>query len=358
VTPAGQTLGTWGDVNTHNYSKDPAWSADERLLVLKRVKSLGTTLYLDGQTYRPLFARSAPAGTAETRWHPTIPDEMVIVGTDATVRRWNARTNAVTATLFAAPGYAAADWSYEGDLSTDARYVAIRATRSADGKRVGFRADLVTGAKGPDIDFAAEGIFNPDAVSVSAKGTYIMATGGITGGTPCCGGAYDAHKVFDAATGRLVQFWSEYGRPSHYDHAVDAFGNEVAVGVDKSPANPGRVVMRRLADGAVTVLTKGGFAGHTSARNAARPGWAYVSHSYNGPNWPPYRDEVFAVRLDGSQAIERYGNLHGLNSGDYDAEAHAVPAPDGRRVLFASEWGSAGARPVHAYGADARPLGR
>ncbi|HZN80431.1 MAG TPA: RICIN domain-containing protein [Mycobacterium sp.] len=358
-TAAGQTLGTWGDINTHNYSKDPVWSADQGLIVLKRVKSLGAALFLDGATYQPLFVKSPPGGASETRWHPTIPDEMVIVTSTASVKRWNVRTNVVT-TLFTASGYSAADWSWEGDMSTDARYVAIRATRAADGKRVGFRADLVSGAKGPDIDFAANGITDPDVVSVSANGTYVVVTGQIPGAGTCCGGVTDATKVFAAATGAFTgQYFSEYGRPSHYDHAVDASGNEVIVGVSKSAPNEGRVIMRRLVDGVVTVLDQGGYAAHTSARNTGRPGWAYVTHSYNGPNWPPYRDEILAVKLDGSQTIERYGNMHSMNSGgDYDAEPHAVPAPDGRRVIFASAWEAAGVRPVHTYVADARPLCR
>lgn len=359
LTEGGQTLGTWSQVNTHNYSKDPAWSADQSLIILKRVQGVNAALFLDGMTYRPVFTRPYPSGSTETRWHPLLPDAMVVVGSNATVWRWNVRTGALV-TLFSVSGFTAADFSYEGNLSDDARYVAIRATRSSDGKRVGFRADLVTGAKGPDIDFAANAITNADVVSVSALGTYIVVSGQMTGATTCCGGAADASKIFAAATGTYSgQFWSEYGRPSHYDLAVDLAGNEVAVGLDKSSFDGGRVIMRRLDNGAVTVLTKGGFAGHTSSRNSARPGWAYVTHSYNGPAWPPYRDEVFAVKLDGSQTIERYGNMHSLNSGgDYDAEPHAVPAPDGRRVLFASVWGNASLRPIHAYVVDARPLCR
>ena len=359
TTESGQSLGQWSQVNTHNYSKDPAWSADQSLVALKRVSGLGAVLFLDGQTYRPLFTRRYPAGTAEGRWHPSMSDQMVIIGSTGTIRRWNVRTGAL-ATLFTASGYSAADYSVEGDLSTDARYVAIRATRVADGKRVGFRADLVSGAKGPDIDFAANGITDPDVVSVSANGTYVVVTGQIPGAGTCCGGVTDATKVFAAATGAFTgQYFSEYGRPSHYDHAVDASGNEVIVGVSKSAPNEGRVIMRRLVDGVVTVLDQGGYAAHTSARNTGRPGWAYVTHSYNGPNWPPYRDEILAVKLDGSQTIERYGNMHSMNSGgDYDAEPHAVPAPDGRRVIFASAWEAAGVRPVHTYVADARPLCR
>ena len=37
-------------------------------------------------------------------------------------------------------------------------------------------------------------------------------------------------------------------------------------------------VWTRLLDGEVTVLTNGGYATHTSARNLSRPGWAYVTY--------------------------------------------------------------------------------
>jgi hypothetical protein len=58
-----------------------------------------------------------------------------------------------------------------------------------------------------------------------------------------------------------------------------------------------------------------------------------------------------AVKLDGSQTVERIAHLH-TNRTDYLTEAHAVPSPDGRRVLWASDWESATGRPIGAYVAE------
>ena len=51
------------------------------------------------------------------------------------------------------------------------------------------------------------------------------------------------------------------------------------------------------------------------------------------------RDQIIAVRTDGSGIIEPFGFAHHQNTTNYAMQPHAVPAPDGRRVLFASEWG-------------------
>ncbi len=94
--------------------------------------------------------------------------------------------------------------------------------------------------------------------------------------------------------------------------------------------------MRRLRDGHVTVLTEAGYASPTSTRNVGLPGWAFVTYQHPGPTWPPYWNEVVAVSLTGG-LVKRLAHLHGVHT-DYEAESHAVPPPDGRRVLFASNW--------------------
>ena len=43
------------------------------------------------------------------------------------------------------------------------------------------------------------------------------------------------------------------------------------------------------------------------------------------------------MKLDGSGQVERFGHYHSTAS-IYRSEAHPVPSPDGRRVLFASDW--------------------
>ena len=64
---------------------------------------------------------------------------------------------------------------------------------------------------------------------------------------------------------------------------------------------------------------------------------------------------MYAVKLDGSQAIERWGHHRAVASGsDYNAYPFPTPSPDGKRVLFSSNWGAS--RPVQAYVVDTRPI--
>ena len=50
-----------------------------------------------------------------------------------------------------------------------------------------------------------------------------------------------------------------------------------------------------------------------------------------------FNAEIVAVKMDGSGTVERFGHYHSTAS-VYRSQAQAVPSPDGRRVLFASDW--------------------
>jgi hypothetical protein len=99
------------------------------------------------------------------------------------------------------------------------------------------------------------------------------------------------------------------------------------------------VVMVRLRDGFVTMLTdpaNEAFPHHLSTRNLDRPGWVYAS--YYPAAGQRFSDEVVAIKLDGSLAVERLAHIHSSISGCYRCEPHAVPSRDGQRVIFASNW--------------------
>jgi len=153
----------------------------------------------------------------------------------------------------------------------------------------------------------------PGYLETVITGKYIVLNGYISGGD-------DQTQIYDINGNKIGLLWSEYGRPSHYDLTVDENGDEVAVGVSKSSPDNGHVIKRRLNDGAVTVLTYGGYATHTSTRCPGRPGWAISSFSHRGPsNWEPYYNEIAAVKLDGSR-VERICHIRGLYK-PYDNEA-------------------------------------
>jgi hypothetical protein len=346
-TPIPNVGGTWPTVAYHNYSKDPAWTADQRLLVLKQMKGTGYALFLDGSTYQPLFTRSAPQGGGEWRLHPTLPDIAVNLTPAGEVRHWNVRTNASTLKVAAVSGYSSNEIGpSEGNLSRDGRYLVAKAVRSSDGHLVGRVIDIDGGTTGPVVDLTEAGVTDLDWVSVSAGGGYVVAYGGISGGT-------NRTKVWSRATGALVGNWSDYTY-GHYDLGFDASGNEVAFGaVGQSPYSH-HFVSRRLDSGSIVDLTGAvtSYNWHAGTRNTARPGWGVAATNDN--TGYPLDGEIYGVKLDGSGQVERYAH-HRSNNIDYDSAPFPSASPDGKRVIFASNWGSSG-RPVQAYVVDIRPI--
>ncbi len=75
--------------------------------------------------------------------------------------------------------------------------------------------------------------------------------------------------------------------------------------------------------------------GHVSCRNYQRPGWCYLNTRYlwNGSGVR----EVFALKLDGSETVERFAQTH--NSTGNSGYTQVGVSPDGTQVLFASDWG-------------------
>jgi len=181
-TPIPVIGGTWSTVVYGNYPKDPAWNADQSLLLLKHTGNPAATnwLFLDGQNYQVLFARSGPRAV-ESRWHPTTPDIMLFVSADGSVGTWNPRAN-LTTVKFKPSGYSGASLgNYEGNPSRDGRSLVVEATRISDAHLVAFAVDVDASAKGPDIDLTAANITNLDWVSISPSGGYVVAYGVIDG---------------------------------------------------------------------------------------------------------------------------------------------------------------------------------
>lgn len=326
--------GKWNEIARHHYSKDAAWNCDQSILYLERHRGYPGMLFLDGTTYQPLFGRNKSPGY--TRWHPKKPDLMVYLY-DNVIGYWNVRADSteIAARFEGYSEFRMGPW--EGNLSFDGKLVVAEGKKG--GTPIAFAYDLDKKQKYPDLllnDVRA------DWISVSPSGKYIVLNGKINNKRG------DQTQVYDLKGNKVGELWSEYGRPSHYDLTLDENGEDVAVGVSKSRPDEGRVIKRRLRDGQVTVLTTGGYASHTSTRNVKRPGWAYVTYQQRGPTWGPYWDEVVAVKLDGSATVERIAHLHSKRT-DYLTEAHAVPSPDGNRVLWASAWGASSGRPIGAY---------
>jgi hypothetical protein len=342
--------GTWPSLARHEYAKDQPWSADGRLLVLKHMQQPGGNqyaLFLDGESYQPLFTRAGPPGGGEWRMHPTLADVAIYVNLAGPVAgHWNVRTNTGTP-KFSTTGYSNVRiGNAEGNVSADGRYVAVNATRSSDGRLVVFVIDLVSGAKTADLDVAAQGVSTLDWASISPSGAYVILHGVVNG-------TAQSDKVYSRATLALVGTWTDW-QVGHMDMGLDAAGNDVAFGRPGTGTYANRFVSRAIGSGAITQLlpSYGYFSYHASARNVARPGWGEAS--VDAGTSVPYAGEVLWVKLDGSGAVQRLAH-HRSTQSTYWAQAQGAPSPDGKRVLFASDWGVAGG-PVQAYVVDTRPL--
>lgn len=332
---------TWKTVARHGYSVRQPWNADESVIYLgrhfNRGGSWGSSLFLDGETYEVIKKATMPSGN-ESRWHPTNSNLRLIL-TNNSIKSWNYNTNQ-SITLIEFSGYSNTTLGeYTGNFSNDGNMAAVLATRNSDGKKVGFALDMENNVKYPDIDFSN---IDVDFITISSLGNYIVVNADFGTGS-------DRTKIYDLQGEQTGPFWSNYGQPSHFDVTIDLNGDEVAVGVDKS-VNDGRVISRRLSDGALTVVSPAGYASHTSARSINRPGWVYTISS-SSQSWGPFYNEIIAVKLDGSR-VERICNARNVMN-IYDNQAQPCPSPSGNRVLFASDW-SSNAVPIQAYVVDFR----
>jgi hypothetical protein len=346
--------GTWGSDTRHHYSKDEPWSADGAFYFIENRGGSPTDLVLDGHTFAPLFGVPSSAGLYDFRWHPAKAHahEMINVNSSGTELAWvDAPTGHKTRTWtlpFAVSGYG----SGEGNASHDGRFIALASGSQMvvvdmdpqppfaayPSKRIGPARTI------SDCGLSSCAI---DWVSVSSSGRYAVVS---------YDGDYPRVYDIDANTLALTPHVYASGTQAcgrdpakgyilglgHADFALDPFDGsaDVLIGQRRSSCpSMGGVVKVRLRDGAVTALTdptNEAFPHHISMRSADRPGWAYVG--YYEEAGKRFSDELVAVKIDGSKAVERYVHMHSAVSGCYRCEEHAVPSLDGSMIAFASNW--------------------
>ncbi len=370
VSSSGES-GVWGSDARHHYSKDQPWNADGTLLAIENGSSTGGTparLLLDGETYEPRYGRCAYT-LDDSRWHPSLDHAFEMIGvreaTDSLV--WFNPVACTQTRGWKLPIKPSKIGFGEGNASADGRYLAIANATSIVVVDMDPQAPFASYAdgnrrRGPVYTLPACSLSTSQPtscaignISISPSGRYIdVKYSGPTTETQ------DAHRIFEVdpitlaikphnmadASARCGTFQS---RPNgwifplkHADMTLDPFDqNEDVVigGRSCSGSSIGRVVKVRLRDGAVIALTSPdneASVRHVSARNLDRPGWAYVS--YYRVAGKRFNDEIIAVKLDGSRAVQRFAHTHSLVSSCYRCEPHAVPSRDGRRVLWASNW--------------------
>jgi hypothetical protein len=362
--------GTWGIDSRHTYSVQQPWNADNTLLVMEN-RGGGTStspIILDGTSYRPEYAPCSNYHPYDYRWHPSLAHahEQIDVNEAGTELMWfdvSTCTKTRSWTLPMTVDYGIG--SGKGNPTSDGRFLALgnnSAMFVVDMDPQPPYAPYPNVRIGPIYTFPPESLtvaapdtFTIDHLSISPSGRYVDVK---FGSADDCG-TFDMHRIYDVDPATLalkVHNMADasdrccfQGRPNgwifplkHADLASDPFDNneDVLVGGRSClDSDLGPVVKVRLRDGAVTPLTFGDNQSavfHVSTRNTDRPGWAYVSwYKVDGKR---FSDEIVAVKMDGSQTVERLCHMHSASAGCYRCESHPVPSRDGTRVLFASNW--------------------
>ena len=371
--PTAPVEGVWGTDARHVYSKQQPWNATGTMLTVENRGGgkHASPIVLDGETYQPLFTPCADYDHWDYRWHPDPghANEQIAVNKAGTELMWFDVVNCQKTRAWTLPF--PADYgigSGEGNVSADGRYVVI-----SDSTRMVVVDMDPRSPNAPPYPYERIGpvyTFEPCSlkvgepnycpngnISISPSGRYIDVKFGQ--GPEPCDTTCDLHRIYEVDSALVIRphdmdagalrCGSFAARPNgwvfplkHADMALDPFdGNEdVLIGGRACPGSRiGRVVKVRLRDGKVTPLTdpanEASFM-HGSARNTLRPGWFYVTYGRGQPGMR-FNAEIVAVKLDGSGTVERFGHYHSTAS-TYRAQAQAVPSPDGRRVLFASDW--------------------
>jgi hypothetical protein len=360
-TKVAGTKGTWGADARHAYSKQAPWNADGSLLLLQnRDGGSPARLLLDGHTYEPRPLECGDDVLWDYRWHPQRAHVLVNVDKGGRELSFFDVTTCTKVAAWTLPAKVEGIGAGEGNLSDDGRYVALA------NDDVLFVVDLAapsgpakTGPMYPLVPCGIDDDCRIGNVSISPSGRYVDVKFKGKGEE-----TKDLHRILDVDPGTLalaphamsagaLRCGSFAGRTDgwifplkHADMALDPYdkGEDVIVGGRSCAGSKlGRVVKVRLRDGKVTALTDPAHeasVAHVSTRNKERPGWAYVS--YFRSEGKRQSDEIVAVKLDGSRTVERIARTHGTSKGCYRCEAHPAPSPDGRRVVFASNWAAEG----------------
>lgn len=305
----------------HHYSLDQPWNSNGTLIKLAGYPAA----ILDAETYEFMYWAGIPSSAT---WSYTNP--LIMYGTSGNRFVYFDVTTNNRITLRTFSEYSTIEYGgSKGNMSTDDKYVGLVGRNGNNRTLIVYNVedDVIVATR--DIGTVAFSWF-----SISQSGQYAV-TCYLEDGP----GDAEGMKVFniDLTNRRHLDDYTKHG-----DLGIDVNGNDVYVtfGDPTTRGNDYYMKMIRLSDGTQTPLFHytsdfGVWNGHVSCRNTSRPGWAYVSE---GCCLTVGRKEVFAIKLDGSDMIERYGFHHTNEDRGYGHQAHSVPSPDGSKVMFASNW--------------------
>src|SRR5690554_124516 len=315
-------FGTSGQRLKHHYAKDQPWNSDGSLIKLAGYPAA----ILDGTTYEFLYWASIPSAAT---WANTSPIHMYGTSGNSLVR-YNVTTNS-RQILRTFSNYSTISYGFnEGNMSNDDRYIGLIGQNGSDLTLIVYDIanDVITGTK----HIGSSG--DMDLFSVSPSGSYAVISWRPDGNS-----SVEGLKVFniDMTNERHVIDYT-----THADLGTDVNGDDVYVAFGDNDTRPNSYYLKmvRLSDGLLTPLfhyttATGVWGGHISCRNTDRPGYAYVTESCCSTHG---QREMFSIKLDGSNTIERFGYHHSDKGAGYGHSPMGVPNRDGSKMMFGSNW--------------------
>lgn len=318
----------------HYYSKANHLNADESMAIFF-TNSGGTWIY-ETANWTPVQSLSLVSGDPEIHWHPTDPDVFYVVDfvlndsfDNRAIYRYQVSSNTKTLIRDFAQ-YENASGQHEGNMDISGRDYAMIGDLP-NGDRELFVYDVIDDSiVGPvPISVSETG----DWVSVSPSGTFVVAMGN------------NYITVFDAAN--LNRLYSlPDGTYGHADICYMSDGREAIVfdGADY-PMDPSHRTINAAILESGELIRVGTISWtqtpHISCRNTDLPGWALVSSYDRNDGEPTYNtllDEIYWLKLDGTEAVRRIAHHQSDGFRNYFGEAHAVPNRDGSKIIFSSNW--------------------
>ncbi|TYA53898.1 T9SS C-terminal target domain-containing protein [Formosa maritima] len=307
----------------HHYSVDSPWNSDGSYIKLSGYPAA----ILNGSNYK--FVKWANIPSSAT-WSNTNPNIMYGIKDNRLVS-YNLTTNR-NQTLYIFNEFEKISYGLnKGNTSYNDKYIGLIGVNDKDLTLIVF--DIINN-KIVGTNFI--GRINIAWFSVSPLGNFAVSAFSEDGSEENQG--LKVYQIDLTKKRHLTNF------TTHSDLGIDAYGDEVYVAFGDSITRKKDYYMKmvRLSDGHTTPLFHytegyGVWGGHISCRNNLRPGYAYVSEGCCADDTIAGK-EVFAIRLDDSNTIERYGYHHATYQDNYQQEPHAVPNRDGSKIMFASSW--------------------
>ena len=310
----------------HRYSKNRAWNADETLIMT----SGSPAKLLDATTYEVVKELRVKA-----IWSNTNPELTYDVAGNATFVSKNVITEKTNTLLNLSHLYDALSFgNNEGNLSNDDRYAALIGYKS--GNQTIMVYDLLDNKI---VSTKYYGKAPIDWIGISQLGNYVVVMFKNNGS-----GSWQGTKSFTRDLQNEVHLVN--GHP-HADIGIDQEGKEVLVHYGNTGDSKYSLGYTNLKTGETKKLfyhtdafgDRGLYGGHISTRNIDRPGWAYVSDQGHPTDVNKHEAtrEMFAIKLDASGIIERFGKHHNKTINNLH-DSQGVVNKDGTKILFATNF--------------------